>query len=359
MPYVYDDGSGRDLGDLLGGNGFGSLESDWEKSIKAAAEKGNPGVGLLQLLNTEAVTPLDPATAAYTAWVRRLLTLSCADAARSIGRGSMTAEICTAFDNVLVDGASGSGWPAAQAMITEGLAAQDAIKWRRATCLDRADADGGGEVCTAADGSQQVRCWNSATGAWDNYSADHRCPGYGGSVAPGIAPVAKTVTATFSPSATSGLKGRVTDSSGAGVSGAQVRVRLASGFGASTTTDAAGNFVLTLSVGTYTLLITSPSGNASVSNVTVSAANTTDIGSILVKSGPAWSGGSLTPTGGPTSCPSGQLLDPVTGLCIEQKTGAVASRPWYKAWWFWVPVGTVVVVGGSYLAWRATRKEHA
>lgn len=363
MPYVFDDdGTGRNL------EGFGLYQSGWESLLRSAMSKARPGLEIANVLNAKASpSPSDPG-----AWLHSLPSMTCEAVARSIGRGTEVDALCAAFDRVLApDAAIGSGWTVAKSLITSNLAEDEATKWSEATCQQRPDADGGGEICTAADGAKQVRCYNAATGEWEAHLAGTRCPTSGALRAP--LTVVKTQP-KFTPTVPGAggelatVQGRIVDDAGTSVSGATVvigppagPVVMATSY-KSAVTGATGAFAIQQKPGTYELRIKrSGFPDVVVPGLVVPGAGTLNLSTLTVPATIGCPAGQvLDPITGacipaPAGCPTGQVLDPITGSCVEPKSGA--ARPWYKSPWPWVALGGVVLAGGGYLLWRARRQK--
>lgn len=363
MKYVYDE--------MGGFGGFGDVGTDWKNWIRASFRGTTPGLSTATMIYDHAVSrPAD-----VDAWIARLPSMSCAEMARSIGQSFDTTAICAAFDEIVP-----GGWNTAREDIRLELAAAESRKWETATCSDRAVTDGGGSVCTADDGAQQVRCYNPRTGVVDTYPAGTRCPGGTGGMPVTFVSRPKEMTTTVSSGTGKPvLQGRVVDPDGVPVAGATVRLTAVGGsMGAalkSTTTDASGMFSMQPSAGTYDLVVGMAGfNNVRFSPITVPSSGTTTTADLVLETTATIGGGDDLP---PSSCPEGQVLDTLTGECVdigsacpegqmldsatgtcvpvstdEEGTGA---KPWYKSPWTWV-IGGAVVVGGVYFLTRDGKK---
>lgn len=335
-----------------GDGGFGDVRTDWRNWIRSAYRGTTPGLSTAAMIYDKALTkPANP-----DAWVASLPSKSCADLARSIGQSFDTTAICAAFDEAL-GVASGVGWNVVREEIRLDLAAAEAKRWETATCADRVVADGGGSVCTAGDGLQQVRCYNPTTGVMDTYADNRRCPGGTGGMPRTLTVVARPkVLQTLRPVVAPGpskpvVSGYVVGPDGTGIVGANVQLRqpmvepgamMISTFAPSTTTDFSGAFLLEPKPSTYEVVVTATGFNEAVFGpITVPATGSVDVGALALEATAV-----LPPP--PVECSEGKVLDPVTGECVA---APVVAKPWYKSPLVWV-IGGVVVVGGGYLLLR-------
>jgi len=166
--------------DLAGFGSFGGTQDDWQRLIGAAHRGATPGLSVLAVLLEIGASP--PSTGdAVTAWLAQVPSMTCAQIARSIGLAYATEMLCAAFDLALAVEPAGAGWGVIREEVRAEIAAAEALESADATCADRAIADGGGSVCTSADGAQQVRCYNPDTGSMSIFPSGSPCPpGMGG-----------------------------------------------------------------------------------------------------------------------------------------------------------------------------------
>lgn len=356
--------------------GFGDTKSNWKSWIIAAYRTRTPGISTATTLLSHAATP--PADG--DAWVAALPTMSCSEMCRSIGLGYDAAAICAAFDEAL-GVSSGQGWLIARQDLVYDLAAEEAKKWEVATCADRASTDGGGAICTARDGSTQIRCFNNADPTLAPVvMASGRCPaGTGGMAAgPGVVTRGTTVVRTTMAVVTTGLRGRVVDSAGRGIAGAAVVLAPAVPAGTramltptnrlqQSTADASGNFTVKAAPGSYDVTVSATGYTPMKSaGVVVGATGITDGGVVTmspVADAAAAAAAEEAARQAREAAAAQAAADAAAAAEMERQRQAALAKTeeeeaWYKSPWVWL-IGGAVVIGGSYLVWQSMQEKKA
>lgn len=393
--------------EMSGFGGFGDVRSDWVGWLRSAYRGEFPALNVASVIADHASVDL---TATMGDWLGRLPHMTCTELARSIGQSYDTTAICGAFDDVFrvaSIGGSGAvgGWDALRARIGEELDTLEAARWEEATCADRDVADGGGSVCTASDGAQQLRCYNPSTGETDIHDdASMPCPPGTGGTRPVF--TARQSTRTLSPQfivdkTTSGkpmVTGVVIGPGGSPILGATVRL-VPPGGGLmmtfampSDTTDETGAFAVQARPGEFEVVVSAAGfPETSFGVITVPETGTVDLGDtplVLVPVGGSSlecdEGEMIDPGTGscapvPTECPDGQEWDFQRGICrptcpegqaylpltmdtegawgCQPVTMEGSVKPWYKTGWGigLLVAGGVVVIGGGVLVVRHVR----
>lgn len=361
----------------LGGDGFGAFGAiAWDTVFSRAGYRASTGewtrpAGWQQklieaLFNNRASDPPNMET-----WPKGL---DCYGMARSIGLGYDAPAICSRIGPV---------WAEIQTYIAAKIAAEAAAMWEDATCNDRVVAEGGGSICTAADGTTRVSCYHT-DGSEPTILASGPCPPGTGGVPPRFVSksMVKLRTPTLIPP--SGSKttdkpvvvGRIVGPDGVAIAGALVKFKppgvVLLMAVKSATTDASGAFSFTTSAGDYELLVSAAGfKDATFAPITVpSGGGTLDLHDLPLE---------MTMAPAPPTCPEGQVLNPVMGVCEaapplplgcpegqvpdpetgECKAAVAPSKPWYKTGWGigLMIAGGAAVLGGGYLLLRGGKKE--
>jgi hypothetical protein len=303
-------------------------------------------------------------------WMSRLPTRNCYSALRALGIDPTP--ICVRF--------TAEDWASIQAYVASTLSEAETEKWDHATCEVRALVDGGGSVCTAADGSTRVTCYHT-DGSGPTVLASGPCPaGTGGMVQIQRQRLPSEAESLLAKPRVGTVIGKVVDETGAVVARAKVTLGppagsfVTAGAYTSGTTASNGTLLIQKAAGTYDLVVEATGySKLVVSGVVLTSGTVTNLGSLRVLVPVSdvveqedvvtcEAGQTLDPATGlcmeVVTCEAGQTLDPATGLCVATEAKTDEEPKWYSSPWVWV-IGGVVVLGGGYLAWNAWGKKAA